>query len=268
MTARYAVKLAYDGRAFYGSQRQPGVRTVEDEVITGLIRIKAIEGADQARFRSASRTDRGVSALGNVVAFCTDFQQRGLLRAMNSASELVYFYGIAAVPMSFSPRRASRRWYRYFLPYEDQDMEAVQDCAALFIGTHDFRRFCKGDERSPLKKVDQVEVFRVGETIVIDIKAREFLRNMVRRMVAAISEVGSGNATIQEVGRALQGKDKSFGLAPSEPLCLMDVEYPFEFETAHPPTLDRRLLSALQRNFFEMAFLHDLRERCEPRSEP
>jgi tRNA pseudouridine38-40 synthase len=268
MTTRYAVKLAYDGREFFGSQRQPGVLTVEDEIITCLQGIRAIESADGSRFRSASRTDRGVSALGNVVAFNTEFQKGKLLRAMNSSSHKVYFYGVAEVPTSFSPRRAKRRWYRYFLPFEGQDMEAVRGCVDLFQGEHDFRRFCKADERSTWRCVDEATAFRVGEVIVIDIKAREFLRNMVRRMVAAISEVGAGNAPLEEVRLALSGKETGFGLAPPEPLCLMDIEYPFEFEVAHPPTLDRKLKKAQRRNFFEMAFLSDLEDRAKASERP
>lgn len=263
MTSRYAVKLAYDGREFYGSQRQPGVLTVEDEIIDCLRRVKAIEGADQSRFRSASRTDRGVSALGNVVAFNTDFQKSRLLRAMNSSSDRVFFYGVAEVPISFSPRRARRRWYRYFLPFEGHDMEAVQQTAALFVGEHDFHRFCRVDDRPTLRRVDEASAFLVGRTIVIDIKAREFLRNMVRRMVAAIAEVGAGRASLDDVHLAIDGKEVGFGLAPAEALCLMDIEYPFDFEVACPPTMDRKLKHALHRNFFEMAFLSELEGRVK-----
>jgi len=268
MTTRYAVKLAYDGREFYGSQRQPGVLTVEEEIIECLQRIKAIEGADQSRFRSASRTDRGVSALGNVVAFNTDFQKGRLLRAMNSASERVYFYGLAVVPASFSPRRAMSRWYRYFLPAEGHDLLAVMECAALFQGEHDFSRFCKADQRPTSKRVDEASAFHVGRTMVIDIRAREFLRNMVRRMVAAISEVGKGNAALEDVCLALEGQEIGFGLAPPESLCLMDIEYPFEFEVDLPPTLDRKLKHALQRSFVEMAFLGELEDRAKASNRP
>lgn len=264
MSSRFAVKLAYDGRGFYGSQRQPGVLTVEDEAISCLREIRAIEGAEGARFRCASRTDRGVSALGNVIAFDTDFPRDELLGAMNAATRKVYFHAIAEVPASFSPRRAARRWYRYFLPAEGLDLDLAKGCAGLFVGEHDFRRFCKADGRSTVRKVDSMEVFPVGVALVIDVRAREFLRNMVRRMVAAVSEVASGRAGLMEVRERLDGKEGSFGLAPAENLCLMDISYPFDFEAACPPTLERRLAEASHRNFVEMAFLGELAGRCRP----
>ena len=62
-----AVMIAYDGREFTGSQRQPSEDTVEDECIRALKRVHAIESVKESRFRAASRTDTGVSALCNVV---------------------------------------------------------------------------------------------------------------------------------------------------------------------------------------------------------
>lgn len=236
-----AVKLAYDGRAFMGSQRQPGERTVEGETIEALARIGAITSPAESRFRFASRTDRGVSALGNVAAFCTDFEQGALLRALNAASEDLFFFAWAEVPDSFTPRRARGRWYRYLLPAEGLDLGRVRECAALFEGRHDFKRFCKPDGRSTMKTVTSVEVRQQDGLLVVDLRAREFLRNMVRRTVAAMSEVGKGRASLEEVRAALNGEDTSFGLAPAEQLTLMDIEYAFDFVMETPPTLSRKV---------------------------
>jgi len=135
-----AVKMAYDGRMFMGSQRQPGVRTVESETIAALQVIGAMESAASSRFLFASRTDRGVSALGNVVSFTTSFERPALLKALNAASEDVMFYAVAEVPDNFSPRRAKARWYRYLLPLDRIDARAATACAQLFVGRHDFSR--------------------------------------------------------------------------------------------------------------------------------
>jgi tRNA pseudouridine38-40 synthase len=271
MTWRAAVKLAYDGRDFFGSQRQPQVLTVEDEVIRCLRKVRAIDDADASRFRAASRTDRGVSALGNVVAFDTSFRRDSLLRALNSATEKVHFYGIAEVPDSFSPRRASGRWYRYFLDGLGLDQERVEECAMAFKGRQDFRRFCKADERSTVKELRKVRTMRVGDLLVVDLEAREFLRNMVRRIVAALEEVGAGRAHPDDVRRALAGEDIQFGLAPPEGLCLMDVRYGFEFETDMPPNLRARIRAGSQEAMFRLAFLDALAARageCHPSCEP
>ncbi|OPY34815.1 MAG: tRNA pseudouridine synthase A [Methanomassiliicoccales archaeon PtaU1.Bin124] len=220
-----AVKIAYPGEDFMGSQRQPGERTVEGEVLRSLMKVQAIASADQSRFRVASRTDRGVSALGNVVCFDTDFRQDRLLHALNAVSEGVYYHSLASVPHDFSPRRAKGRWYRYFLPSDGVDVTALEECARLFEGRHDFRRFCKPEGKATIKTLESVSITPLGEFLVIDLRAREFLRNMVRRCVAAMDAVGRHEATLAQVNSALQGEDRSFGLAPADNLVLMDVHY-------------------------------------------
>jgi len=261
MTWRAAVKLAYEGRNFFGSQRQSRLPTVEDEVIRCLRKIKAIDDPKEARFSAASRTDRGVSALGNVVAFDTDFRQRSLLRALNSASDKIYFIGVAEVPQAFTPRRASGRRYRYFLDAKGIERTRLEECASLFQGRHDFRRFCKADGRSTMKELRSVTVQPLGDLLVIDLEAREFLRNMVRRIVAGMSAVGSGRAQLDEVRRALEGEDVQFGLAPPENLYLMDVRYDFEFSMDAPINLEARLRMGSQAAFMRLAFFEELRAR-------
>src|SRR5256886_17696983 len=66
---RVALKIAYDGAAFFGHQRQPDRRTVEGECLAALRAGKILQEPRQSFFRSASRTDRGVSAVGDVIAF-------------------------------------------------------------------------------------------------------------------------------------------------------------------------------------------------------
>ncbi|GAH11589.1 unnamed protein product, partial [marine sediment metagenome] len=69
---RYLVRTYYEGERFYGYQRQSNVLTVEGTIIDALIKTKYIEDSDTSQFKSASRTDREVNALGNVFAFNTN----------------------------------------------------------------------------------------------------------------------------------------------------------------------------------------------------
>ena len=59
------------GRDFHGFQRQPGLRTVESELLGALEEVGVIENLGQSNYSIAGRTDRGVHALGNVVSFRT-----------------------------------------------------------------------------------------------------------------------------------------------------------------------------------------------------
>jgi tRNA pseudouridine38-40 synthase len=259
-----AVMIAYDGRGFTGSQRQPDGRTVEDECIRALKKIHAIDSAEGSRFRAASRTDRGVSALCNVIVFETGFERDQLLQALNAASEDVYFYAWAEVGADFSPRRAKQRWYRYFLDAGNGlDLDLMEKAAREFEGKHDFKRFCKAEGKSSEKTIDSVTLTRMGNVVVIDLRGREFLRNMVRRMVAAMISVADGSSTVGDLREALEGRELSFGLAPPEGLVLMNIDYGIDFVEECPVTLERKAKAKRAEKMVELIFYDSLSSRCK-----
>src|SRR5213593_2531247 len=136
------MKIAYDGTAFHGQARQPGLRTVEGEAIHALVRARAIRDVRTARFESASRTDRGVSALGNVVAFDTGLSPLAVVRAFNAKSRGVRAWAACAVAEDFRASRARERWYRYLLS-ADHDSGILNAALDAFRGEHDFRNFTR-----------------------------------------------------------------------------------------------------------------------------
>src|SRR5947209_10034225 len=80
---RVALKIAYDGQRFFGHQRQPDRRTVEGECLEALRSAKILRDPRESFFRSASRTDRGVSAIGNVIAFNGSLRPEAVVGAFN-----------------------------------------------------------------------------------------------------------------------------------------------------------------------------------------
>ena len=111
---RIAVKFAYDGQSFYGYARQPNLRTVEGEVIKTLIKHGFMEDTKESRFLSASRTDKGVSALCNVVAFNSNYEPKQILDSLKKESGDIIFYGISQVDDNFNPRYAKSRFLNLF----------------------------------------------------------------------------------------------------------------------------------------------------------
>ena len=83
---RLAVKFAYDGRKFFGYARQRKLKTIEGELIKALVKYSFIDDTKESFFRYASRTDKDVSALCNVVAFNTDTSKKHLLKTMSNES--------------------------------------------------------------------------------------------------------------------------------------------------------------------------------------
>lgn len=230
---RVAVKIAYDGRAFYGHQRQPVHRTVEGECLTALKSAKILRSPQEAFFRSASRTDRGVSAVGNVIAFNTILRPDAVVGAFNDQSRDVWAWALAVVPETFHPRHAVERWYRYHLR-EAADIETLREAAAEFEGEHDVQSFTSDPPERPLT-IHRIDIAKEGDVTCIDVRAPSFRRGMVRRIVAAMLSCAEGEVSLEDIRTALRGAKKDFGTTPPEPLVLMDVRYDFEFQTILKP---------------------------------
>jgi len=254
------MKIAYDGSAFHGQARQPGLRTVEGEVVQALTRARAIRDIRTSRFQSASRTDRGVSALGNVVAFDSLLSPKPTVRSFNAKARGVWAWAVASVPPDFSARRARERRYEYVLPGR-HDERALDAALGIFIGEHDFRNFTRDRERTVLR-IDAAHARREGDSIFLDFRAHRFAWNLVRRLVAAALLVESGSVPMEDVERALGSRAKAdFGLAPPEPLLLVDVVYDIEFERVVDPTTHDRVQRILADHLRGVSFFAGLAER-------
>lgn len=230
---RVALKIAYDGRDFHGHQRQPVDRTVEGECLIALRSARIIEDAQSAFFRSASRTDRGVSAVGNVIAFDSLLPSKAVVGAFNDRARDVWAWAYAEVPDSFHPRHARERWYRYHI-FDRLSLSALRRGGSLFVGEHDFGSFTSEPPTGPFA-IGRVDVSRRDDVIRVDVRARSFRRGMVRRIVAAMVAHARGDVAAAEIRAALQGTRQDFGSAPPEPLFLMDVDFGFPFAVSLKP---------------------------------
>lgn len=230
---RVALRIAYDGRRFYGHQRQPDAPTVEGECLAALRAGRVVSDPRKAFFRSASRTDRGVSALGNVIAFDTPLHAEAALGAFNGKAHGVWAWAYANVPDTFHPRHAEERWYRYHL-LEPYPLDLLRRAAALFPGEHDFRWFTS-DPPPGSFAIGAVDVSLDEGLAVIDVRGRSFRRGMIRRIVAAVVGHASGDVPLAEIRAALEGERRDFGMVPAEGLFLMGVRYGFPFTTVLKP---------------------------------
>ena len=228
---RIALKFAYDGSGFHGFQRQPERITVEGELVRALEMVGAIRSARECVYRSSSRTDRGVSALGNIISFRTSFPTSRLCSAINSKMEGVWAYSAVEVPDDFNPRAAKQRWYRYYLVKTDQDPRLMRELASRFVGVHDFSGYARRDKRNPMRKIDSIEISDAGMFYAIDFRAESFLWNMVRRIVWMTSEGSAGRMPIDSIGPKSRNKPIRVGLSPPEYLVLMDIDCGIAFPT-------------------------------------
>ncbi len=191
----------------------------------------------------AGRTDAGVHATGQVIAF-TDLGRlsaEALLAALNGTLPPdVAVRDIRRVPAGFQPRYAARyREYRYtiwngprspllerttFRVRSPLDTNAMARAATALEGRHDFTAF-GGADPQPVRTVHRIRVRRDGNRVTIDIRADAFLRGMVRRIVAALISVGTGKIGEDAVAAALLERMPAFrgAAAPARGLCLRRV---------------------------------------------
>jgi tRNA pseudouridine38-40 synthase len=237
---RYAARVEYDGTDFAGFQVQPGSRTVQGELEAALARLS---GGSRVRVVAAGRTDAGVHAEGQVIAFTYPgrLPASRLARALDALLPSdIGLRGLRRVPAGFSPRRAARyREYRYTVwngprsPLRERfalgvraplDVAAMAEAGRLLEGRHDFSAF-GGGHRQPIRTLHRVGVRRNGRIVTIDVAGDAFLRQMVRSVVAGLLRVGQGEATPEELGRALRGPGRAFEgvVAPARGLCLRRV---------------------------------------------
>lgn len=256
---KLAVKIAYMGEGFHGSQRQPGLRTVESEILRNLI---TVYGSDDIDFslKLSSRTDRGVNALGNVAMFETGTKDPdALLRSLNSVSRDIFYRSYAKVPENFKPRYAYLRHYRYIMPAKGIDADRAEKCASLFLGEHDFSRFCKYDGKPTLNNVVSSEIKIEDDFLIYDCSARFFLWQQVRRMASAIAMVGMNRADFDEVLRALNGENIHMGTLRGDTLTLMDVVYnDVDFRKPVKTMYERKLNEEIYRNKIRDTFFASL----------
>ncbi len=237
---RYRARVEYDGTDFAGFQVQPGRRTVQGILETTLA---SLGNGTTSKVDGAGRTDAGVHATGQVIAFSWDgrLEADELGRALDARLPGdIAIRDLRRVPPGWNPRYAARyREYRYTVwngprsPLAERqslgvraplDTAAMERAGSVFIGRHDFSAFGATD-RSPVRTVMAVRVRRKGRLVTIDVRADAFLRGMVRRIVAALLQVGLGQMDIDTVRSALAGDGPALdgAAAPAKGLCLRHV---------------------------------------------
>ncbi|MEO8230505.1 MAG: tRNA pseudouridine(38-40) synthase TruA [Chloroflexota bacterium] len=232
--------MEYDGTDFAGFQVNPGRRTVQGELQAALARL---DPAGSATVDAAGRTDAGVHASGQVIAFT--YRGRSSAEELGRALDVllpadVSIGDLKRVPAGFDPRYAARyREYRYTVwngprsPLRERhalgvrdplDVAAMARAGSVLVGRHDFSAF-GATNRSPVRTVRAVRVTRRGRVVTIDVTADAFLRGMVRRIVAVLLKVGHGRMTEDQVATALVARRPAVdgATAPPRGLCLRRV---------------------------------------------
>ncbi|WP_423743961.1 tRNA pseudouridine(38-40) synthase TruA (plasmid) [Haladaptatus sp. SPP-AMP-3] len=225
-----AFRVAYDGRPFYGFQRQPDVPTVEDSLFESL---RALGVADRVPdgYAAAGRTDSGVSALAQTVAFeCPEWLTPS---AFNSElpAEIRVWASADVVPAFHATHDAYYREYVYHCYEPRANLGLAKEASDRLSGEHDFHNLTS-DTEGTVRDLD-IDVVQDGDYLVFTLRAGGFARNLVRRVVSLIHSIATGDAEMAKTETVLASEplDGRAGVpcASAHPLYLADVGYDCEF---------------------------------------
>ncbi len=231
------LKVAYNGREFYGSQIQPDVRTVEGDIK----KILSEEGINVTNFGFLSRTDRGVSALSNLLKL--DTKEELNLRKMTHMLEDIWIYGKITCELELPLTKT----YRYYLFDSGYDEKLIREGLSFFNGAHDFSSFSKYNGFEETTRTIETGFRKEGQIYVLEFKGKGFLWQMIRRIVGAIVDYTEGKLSEQEILSALAG-DISINARPFPPEYLLL----YDIKTSCDMFYDDYVIRSLKRRFSEL----------------
>lgn len=242
---RYKAICSYDGSSFIGWQRQKEGVSVQSEIE----RVLTIMHKKMTKIVGSGRTDRGVSALGQVFHFDSDLniEPEIFRKAINrQIDDAIHLSSLEVVNDSFHARiDAIVKVYRYriglgepnpfnrhqvyYCDYEF-DMARLKEAASYFVGTHDFSSFnANSFKETPdqVRTIYKIDIDRVDNEIHLTFVGSGFLRYMIRMMVGTLIEISTKGLDPTVVKTWLEARDKcliSF-MAKAHGLTLVEVGY-------------------------------------------
>ena len=245
---RYFMTFSYDGTAYRGYQKQPGEKTIQEEIEKILTKINSEKNVS---ISATGRTDAGVHALNQKAHFDLehDVEEEKLRDSLNKMlPDDIYVKRIEKVSKNFHARfdvKAKEYIYKinigeynplernYVYQYNKRlDVSEMERALKYLECEHNFKSFTKmnSEKDDYVRTIIQAtlirEVKNVNE-IVISLVGTGFLRYMVRNIVGLLIEIGEGKRKSEEIYTILQAEDRSAAgkIAPPNGLYLKDVFY-------------------------------------------
>ncbi|MEG0994475.1 MAG: tRNA pseudouridine(38-40) synthase TruA [Bacilli bacterium] len=244
---RYLITFSYDGSSFAGYQRQPNLRTVQEELEKALYKIN---NNQLTPICASGRTDKGVHALRAKAHFDLDISitLSKLVRALNSYTPPdIHVRDAIIVPGDFHARfLVKEKEYRYYIsmgnfqpmlrnyvfycPYY-LNVAAMKKAIKYLKGVHDFRSFVSEnkDKSNCVREIIDAKLnYDANQQLLTFIfRGNGFMKYQIRNMVGYLIRVGENKDKPEVIKEVLASKNRNQGFktAPPEGLYLIDVSY-------------------------------------------
>lgn len=242
---RYTFEISYNGKNYFGWQRQPRQNSVQQEIEDALTKLNRNE---KISIVGCGRTDSGVHAKRYILHLdLTDhvYNEKLINKLNKMLPKDIVVHQIQQVDKDFHARfDAKNRTYRYFIHQQKDgfntdfslyfpgqlDLKAMQDACLYLMGKQDFTSLSKlhTDVKTNICEITLAQWVRTSESeLYFEITANRFLRNMVRATVGTLIEIGEGKIKPEDFKTILEEKDRGAAKAsvPAHALYLWDIEY-------------------------------------------
>ena len=241
---RLALIIEYVGTDYSGFQFQENASTIQGELEKS---INCLTG-DIVRIKGAGRTDAGVHAKNQVIAFDSKFSDDldVYFRGINYyLPESISVKSIFEVSQDFDPRRdATSRVYKYTILNSDSpspllrrttnfdsdymDIEIMKKASQMFLGVHDFKKFCSPVKTglSTVREIFDSKIDHENSLIFYTVEGNAFLPRQVRRMVGSLLKIAKGKMNLDELFELICAKGDNISPSlPANGLCLEKVNF-------------------------------------------
>ena len=229
----HLARLFYLGDYYYGSQVQPGLKTVQGELIDA-VQTWSNEPHSKQTVQLSGRTDRGVHSFGQLVLLSTK-KSLNIDQINKHLPEDIILWAKTRAPEGFRPRSSAlMRHYRYYLGsmWDNIDQNLVKKAITYIIGSKDFNMLSKPDGgRNTITTALNITTGNDSGVRYLDVYGTSFLWKFVRKTVTLLTQIGLAQLEPKVILEVLQGGRYRGGIEPAPPenLILMETIVPFPF---------------------------------------
>ncbi|KAL3285507.1 hypothetical protein HHI36_000039 [Cryptolaemus montrouzieri] len=252
---KYAMLLGYCGVDYYGMQRNPSMRTIEEDLLKALFSTNHItedsyDVVQNMQFQRAARTDKGVSAVRQVVSLKLP-ETVDIVEINKKLPEIIRVFGVKKVTKGFNSKtNCDGRTYSYTLPtvsFSDKDValeqhgfrldddtfHRVNNVLSRFVGTKNFHNFTSKKSSNDPSANRYIKSFICErpflrndvEFAVLKVQGQSFMLHQIRKMVALMLAIIRNHTDETILNQAFSSEKVNIPRAPGLGLLLEFVHY-------------------------------------------